>query len=183
MTFGAYHYDTEHRLLYRGGEEIMVSLRATAVLERLLEGAGRILSKDELLATAWQGAYVGEDSLTQAISQLRAALGDDARNPKYIQTVPRRGYRFIGRVEAFDDPASDTTPAGPPFATASADPPVATALKDPPVAAAPPSPPAQLQVSHGTDHVSVWVKAEAFQVFVQVDREGLHVAASRISAA
>jgi len=169
MTFGTYRYDTEHRLLFRGGEEIPVPPRVTAVLECLLRGAGKILSKDELLDMAWEGTYVGEEALYQAISLLRAALRDDARNPTYIQTVPRRGYRFIGRLEAFDDPPVS---AAPPSAPA-----------DPPVATTPPSPPAQMQVSHDTDFVSVWVKAEALQVVVQVDREGVYVATSRTSGA
>jgi len=182
MTFGTYRYDTEHRLLFRGGEEIPVPPRVTAVLECLLRGAGKILSKDELLDMAWEGTYVGEEALYQAISLLRAALRDDARNPTYIQTVPRRGYRFIGRLEAFDDPPVSAAPT-----TAPTDPPVAaaptSAPADPPVATTPPSPPAQMQVSHDTDFVSVWVKAEALQVVVQVDREGVYVATSRTSGA
>jgi len=95
IEFGAYRYDSESRLLYRGDEEILLPPRVVAVLESLLKRPGKIVPKEDLLASAWEGAFVGEDSLTQAISQLRQALGDDPQRPTYIQTIPRRGYRLI----------------------------------------------------------------------------------------
>jgi serine/threonine-protein kinase len=98
IEFGAYRYDSESRLLYRGDEEILLPPRVVAVLESLLKRPGKIVPKEDLLASAWEGAFVGEDSLTQAISQLRQALGDDPQRPIYIQTIPRRGYRLIAAV-------------------------------------------------------------------------------------
>ena len=98
ITFGAFRYDSESRLLYRGDEEILLPPRVVAVLESLLKRPGKIVPKEDLLASAWEGAFVGEDSLTQAISQLRQVLGDDPQRPTYIQTIPRRGYRLIAAV-------------------------------------------------------------------------------------
>ena len=118
IGFGAYRYDSESRLLYRGDEEILLPPRVVAVLESLLKRPGKIVPKEDLLASAWEGAFVGEDSLTQAISQLRQALGDDPQRPIYIQTIPRRGYRFIAEVRGREAargssasaPASSATP-------------------------------------------------------------------------
>lgn len=98
IAFGAFRYDSASGLLYRGDEEILLPPRVVAVLESLLKRPGKIVPKDDLLASAWDGAFVGEDSLTQAISQLRRVLGDDPQRPTYIQTVPRRGYRLIAAV-------------------------------------------------------------------------------------
>ena len=98
IEFGAFRYDSESRLLYRGDKEILLPPRVVAVLESLLKRPGKIVPKEDLLASAWEGAFVGEDSLTQAISQLRQALGDDPQRPIYIQTIPRRGYRLIAAV-------------------------------------------------------------------------------------
>jgi len=98
IEFGPFRYDSKSRLLYRGEEEAPLPPRVVAVLESLLERPGEIVPKEEILASAWEGAFVGEDSLTQAISQLRGALGDDPGRPEYIQTIPKRGYRFIAEV-------------------------------------------------------------------------------------
>jgi serine/threonine-protein kinase len=100
IAFGAFRYDSESRLLYRGDEELLLPPRLVAVLESLLKRPGKIVPKEDLLASAWEGAFVGEDSLTQAISQLRQVLGDDPQRPTYIQTIPRRGYRLIAAVSA-----------------------------------------------------------------------------------
>ena len=94
IEFGPFEFDAATGLLYRGQHEILLPLRAGKVLEVFLQRPGEILSKDELLGEVWKDAYVGEDSLTQAISMIRSALGDDPRDPTYIQTIPKRGYRF-----------------------------------------------------------------------------------------
>ena len=72
IEFGPFRYDAESRLLYRNDQEIALPLRVAAVLESLLKRLGKIVAKDEVLASAWEGAFVGEDSLTQAISQARS---------------------------------------------------------------------------------------------------------------
>lgn len=98
IEFGPFSYDPEARLLHRGDDEIALPTRVLAVLESFLKRPGEIVRKDDILASAWEGAFVGEDSLTQAVSQLRQALGDDPLHPSFIQTIPRRGYRFVADV-------------------------------------------------------------------------------------
>ncbi len=67
------------------------------VLVHLAANPDRVVSKEELLTVVWDGAFVEEGALAQAIHSLRKALGDDARQPRFIQTVPKRGYRLVAR--------------------------------------------------------------------------------------
>jgi DNA-binding winged helix-turn-helix (wHTH) protein/tetratricopeptide (TPR) repeat protein len=87
-------------LLLRGEEEVRVEPRVMDVLVHLAERAGEVVSKEELVERAWEGRYVTDDVLTVTIYALRKALGDEARRPRYIETVSRRGYRWIAPVEA-----------------------------------------------------------------------------------
>ncbi len=100
FRFHPFEFEAAAGLVYRGDEETLVPPKAAHVLRLLLESAGQLVSKDELLETIWEDAYVTESSLTDAISLLRRVLGDDTRDPTYIQTLHRRGYRFIGDVQA-----------------------------------------------------------------------------------
>jgi len=106
IVFGPFRFDRSNRILSRDGEEISLPPRVVAVLEFLLDRAGRIVSKDAILEGAWNGAFVSETSLTEAISQLRQALGDDSQSPAFIQTVHRRGYRFIAEVKSTGPPTA-----------------------------------------------------------------------------
>jgi DNA-binding winged helix-turn-helix (wHTH) protein/Tfp pilus assembly protein PilF len=87
-------------LLVRGDEEVRVEPRVMDVLVHLAGRAGEVVSKEELVERAWEGRLVTDDVLTVTIYALRKALGDDARRPRYIETVSRRGYRWIAPVEA-----------------------------------------------------------------------------------
>jgi serine/threonine-protein kinase len=98
FEFGAFRYDPESRLLYRDDEEIVLQPRVAAVLESFLKRPGKVVAKESVLASVWDNAFVGETSLAQAISSLRRQLGDDPRDPRYIETLPRRGYRLIPEV-------------------------------------------------------------------------------------
>lgn len=98
VCFGPFAFDTTTSNLSCGPDEIPLPPRVGAVLLALLERAGEIVPKEDILGSAWAGAFVGEDSLTQAVSQLRSALGDDPQHPTYIQTIPKRGYRFKAKV-------------------------------------------------------------------------------------
>jgi Tol biopolymer transport system component/DNA-binding winged helix-turn-helix (wHTH) protein len=98
VGFGPFRFDRGSGLLWRGSEELPLPPRALAVLSALVERAGRVVGKHELLQVAWNGAYVTETSLSEAVSLLRQTLGDDSQQPVYIQTVHRRGYRFIARL-------------------------------------------------------------------------------------
>ncbi len=68
------------------------------LLVYLAEHAGHVLSKEQLLTKLWEGAYVTDNALMNTIAELRKALGDDARNPRYIATIPKRGYRLIAPI-------------------------------------------------------------------------------------
>ena len=102
IKFGPFEFDTAAGLLYRGDEDTLLPPKAAGVLHALLENSAQLVTKDELLEEVWAGAYVTESSLTDAISLLRQVLGDDSRDPTYIQTLHRRGYRFIARVNQQD---------------------------------------------------------------------------------
>jgi len=81
-----------------GDETVRVEPKVMELFVRLAESPGRVVSKAELLDSVWAGVVVGEDSLTRAMSELRRALGDDARKPRIIETIPKRGYRLIAPV-------------------------------------------------------------------------------------
>jgi TolB-like protein/DNA-binding winged helix-turn-helix (wHTH) protein len=92
--------------LSRGAEEQKIEPKAMTVLVCLAQQPGQVMSREALEEKAWSGVVVGYDSLASAIIKLRKALGDDAKNPVYIETVPKRGYRLICPVSA----ASADTP-------------------------------------------------------------------------
>ena len=102
-----------------GEQRLQLMPRAFAVLRHLVEHAGRLITKDELLTTVWRDAIVSDAALASCIRDLRRALGDSSEAPRYIETVHRRGFRFIGPVLAAQDPqrsgseAAGSTPAPP----------------------------------------------------------------------
>lgn len=87
----------------RDGETIPLTPKAFDMLLSLVENSGRLLEKEELMRTLWPDSFVEEGSLAQNISLLRRALGDSQEHQKFIETVPRRGYRFIANVRALQD--------------------------------------------------------------------------------
>ena len=86
----------------RDGTTVRVETRAMLLLLSLARRAGEVVSIDDLLGEAWPDVIVTPDSVYQAITSLRRLLGDDPKQPTYIATVPRRGYRLIARVDALD---------------------------------------------------------------------------------
>lgn len=104
--FGAYRIDTSERLLLRdNGENVPLTPKAFDTLLTLVENSGRLLKKDELIEKIWPGSFIEENNLAQNVSALRKALGVDAEGHQYIETVPRRGYRFTARVtERWEEP-------------------------------------------------------------------------------
>ncbi len=96
--FGPFELDTEARLLKRDGEIVELAPQVHALLEYLVVRAGRAVPRDELLDSIWQQVAVSEHSLSEAVWQLRKALGDDSRRPIYVQTVPKHGFRFVAGV-------------------------------------------------------------------------------------
>ena len=99
FRFGDFRLDPDDRMLLRGGKPVELNARYLDALALLVREAGRLVSKDRFLEEVWRGVPVTDEALTQCIKTLRRQLGDDASNPRFIETVPKHGYRFIGAVE------------------------------------------------------------------------------------
>jgi len=111
--FGPYQLDSCKRILTREGEGIPLTPKATEILIALVKHAGELVEKDELLKEVWPDTFVEENNLTQNIFTLRKALGDDRTDPKYIETVARRGYRFLAAVRTVSQIANGDSWAQP----------------------------------------------------------------------
>ena len=98
LRFGAFELDLESEQLRHETGAIRLRPKSFAVLRYLAEHPGRLITKDELLEAVWPGVVVSESVLAVCLSELRKALGDLAQSPRYIETAPRRGYRFIGAI-------------------------------------------------------------------------------------
>jgi len=97
--FGPFTVDAASYRLLRGSDVVPLSPKIIDLLLYLAARQSTLVSKDELFAALWPDVAVTDNALTQAVSELRQALGDDPAKPTYIQTVARRGYRFIAQVE------------------------------------------------------------------------------------
>lgn len=98
-AFGPFRLDPVERLLLRDGEPVRLTLKAFDVLLHLVQNPGRLIQKGALMASVWPDVAVEENTLLQNISTLRKALGEDLNGNRYIETVPRLGYRFVARVK------------------------------------------------------------------------------------
>ena len=108
--FGNFVVDARERRLLAGDAPVEVSARYFDALLLLVGEAGRLVSKERFMAEVWQGMPVTDEALTQCIRSLRRALGDSATQPRFIETVPKHGYRFVADVES---PASDDVASAP----------------------------------------------------------------------
>ena len=97
--FGEFRLDMRQRVLFRGKKPLALAPKVFDTLAFLVENHGRLIDKDELMNQIWADSYVEENNLAHNIRTLRKTLGDNARQPVYIETVARRGYRFIHAVE------------------------------------------------------------------------------------
>ncbi len=98
LEFGSFHVDTAQRLLFSGDRLVPVTPKAFETLKVLIEADGRIVEKEEFLQKVWPDTFVEEANLARNISMLRKALGESPEDQKYIQTIPKRGYRFVAPV-------------------------------------------------------------------------------------
>ena len=96
LYFESYTLDLTNCALRRGREEVRLRPKSFDVLRYLVEHAGRLVSKEELIKAVWPGVFVTDDSLVQCVGDIRGALGDEAH--RIVQTVPRRGYLFASAV-------------------------------------------------------------------------------------
>jgi DNA-binding winged helix-turn-helix (wHTH) protein len=116
FNLGEWQVEPELNIITCADREIRLEPTVMALLVCLSERAGAVVSKDELMRQVWMERYVTDGVLTTSIWELRRALGDDAKNPRFIQTVPRKGYRLIApvstRVET-NAPSPPPLPASP----------------------------------------------------------------------
>jgi TolB-like protein/Tfp pilus assembly protein PilF len=109
LEFGAYSLDSQSRMLFRDGEHVALPPMAAELLLALVQGAGSMLTREELLQRLWPDTVVEEGSLTSLISLLRKTLGEGRKPQDFIETLPKRGYRFVASVQR---PASGARDAG-----------------------------------------------------------------------
>src|SRR5262249_21190614 len=102
IAFGDFRFDPDNRCVWRGNSNVGLTPKAFAVLEYLMANRSRLVTKDELLAHVWPDSYVTDSVLKVSIRSIRKALNDDVGAPCVIQTLHRRGYRFIAAVQSGD---------------------------------------------------------------------------------
>src|SRR5580704_60994 len=96
--FEPFRLDPLERLLLKEGQVIALTPKGLDLLLVLVRNAGRVVDKEELMREVWRDTFVEENNLTVNISALRKTLGNGSSDQRYIQTVPRRGYRFAASV-------------------------------------------------------------------------------------
>jgi transcriptional activator of cad operon len=114
LRIGAWRVSPASGQISREGETVRVEARTMRLLLCLAEHAGEVVSIDDLLEQVWTGVIVTPDSVYQAITSLRRLLGDDAKQPTYIATVPRLGYRMVATVSPWVDQSLDSQPVAEP---------------------------------------------------------------------
>src|SRR5262245_33266071 len=102
--------------VFKAGNALQLEPKTLSLLIFLIENRGRLVEKDEILNTVWNGAFVTENALAREIAKLRKILSDDPKAARYIQTVHTRGYRFIAEVKQSEGAADVTTSDQPPAA-------------------------------------------------------------------
>src|SRR5882762_5795504 len=123
ILFGPYRLLAAQRLLLEGDRPVRLGSRAFDILAALVERAGEVVGKEQLIARAWPRTFVEDSNLKIQMNALRRALGDGQAGARYIVTVPGRGYSFVASVRreetlslASAPPAPSTTPHNLPFA-------------------------------------------------------------------
>src|SRR5438045_279795 len=105
--FGPFRVDTVNHVLLRDGEALPLKPKVFDTLLVLVENRGRVLDKDEMMSRLWPDAIVEEANLTQNIYLLRKVLGEEPQGEAYIETMPKRGYRFVASVCELEAESSD----------------------------------------------------------------------------
>jgi TolB-like protein len=107
VRFDRFRFDPETGRLWAGAEEVHLTPKSAAVLSTLVAHGGEPVTKVGLFATVWPDTAVSDDALTTCIAELRRALEDDARQPRFIETRHRRGYRFAAALSSVEEGASE----------------------------------------------------------------------------
>ncbi|HSR08066.1 MAG TPA: AAA family ATPase, partial [Bryobacteraceae bacterium] len=112
-AFGPFRLDPVNQCLWRGETRIALTPKVFAVLRHLTDHPGRLVTQEELLEAVWPETYVQPEILRKYILELRKALGDDPKTPRFIETLPKRGYRFVAALQEESFTPSDGGPAAP----------------------------------------------------------------------
>lgn len=120
LAVGEFTLDRDDERLWGPHGQVRLGNKALMVLSRLMEEQGRLVTKDALFSSVWDGTIVSESALTSVIKELRRALGDDPREPRYIQSVYGRGYRLVEPVREIDGSEAGPSPGEDPAAAAPA---------------------------------------------------------------
>jgi DNA-binding winged helix-turn-helix (wHTH) protein len=110
FRFDRFLLDPDDRRLSRDGAAVELNARYLDALALLVSEAGRLVTKDRFMDEVWRGVPVTDEALTQCIKTLRRQLGDDAARPRFIETVPKHGYRFIAEVERIEVAGESSLP-------------------------------------------------------------------------
>jgi DNA-binding winged helix-turn-helix (wHTH) protein/tetratricopeptide (TPR) repeat protein len=110
--FGPFRLDLEERLLSQEGQPIPLPPKVFETLVLLVERNGRVVGKDEMMTLLWPDRFVEESNLTQNIFMLRKALGEGQSSAQYIETIPKRGYRFVASVKEIQEEVSPAVTPG-----------------------------------------------------------------------
>ena len=121
LAFGPFILDPEAGRLLEGERVIPLAPKPFETLHYLAQRRGRVIPKSELMEKLWPETFVTDDVLVQSVVDIRRALGDHAKTPQYVETIPRRGYRFLAEVRAQEgtihldvhDPGSGSDPGEP----------------------------------------------------------------------
>src|ERR1044071_6289661 len=112
--FGRFRLKIAERVLLREGELVPLTPKVFDILVTLVEHGGQVVAKDDLMKRVWPNTFVEEGNLTQNISLLRKALGESPGGVQFIETVPRRGYRFVADTnQSWHDQPVETSEAPP----------------------------------------------------------------------
>jgi TolB-like protein/Tfp pilus assembly protein PilF len=115
-TFGPFRLDADAEMLFRGAEPMVLGQRAVALLRLLLARPGEPVSKDALIEAGWPGRAIEDSNLTVQIAALRRIFEEGAGGASWIETLPRRGYRYVGPVVTTDNSPAAATPQTSPLA-------------------------------------------------------------------
>ena len=105
--FGPFRLDESERVLLRGEDVVPLTPKAFEILLVLVGSSGHVLTKEQLMKRVWPNSFVEEANLSHNIYKLREALGEGRNGEKYIETLPRRGYRFVAKVTEVHNEDSD----------------------------------------------------------------------------
>ena len=103
--FEEYAFDTDRRELHRGADIVYVAPQVFDLLDYLIRNRERVVSKEDLINAIWNGRTVSDAALTTRLNVARSAIGDSGDGQRFIKTLPRKGFRFVGPVREVQKPA------------------------------------------------------------------------------